>query len=96
GDPDAFGAEAPAPTLVVDTGAFAAAKLAALTCHATQFHGGALEAIAPEDAPRLLGVEHYRRATVGAAGPSFLDAFAVPAATPGAASLPTLSDRRTP
>ncbi|MCY4074036.1 MAG: PIG-L family deacetylase [Acidobacteria bacterium] len=93
GDPDAFGAEAPAPTLVVDAGAFAAAKLDALSCHATQFHGGALEAVAPDDAPRLLGVEHYRRAAVGAAGPSFLDAFAVPAAAAGAASLPSLSDR---
>ena len=93
GDPDAFGAEAPAPTLVVDAGAFAAAKLAALACHATQFRGGALEAIEPQDAPRLLGVEHYRRAAAGAIGPSFLDAFADPAATAGAGSLPSPSDR---
>ena len=77
-DPDAFGAEAPAPTLVVDAGAFAGAKLAALACHATQFRGNALEAVAPADAPRLLGVEHYRRAAVGAAGPTFLDGFAAP------------------
>ena len=77
-DPDAFGAEAPAPTLVVDARTFAAAKLAALACHATQFRGSALEAVAPEDAPRLLGVEHYRRAPVGAPGLSFLDAFAAP------------------
>ena len=77
-DPDAFGAEAPAPTLVVDAGAFAGAKLAALACHATQFRGSALEAVAPADAPRLLGVEHYRRAAVGAAGPTFLDGFAAP------------------
>ena len=88
GDPDAFGAEAPAPTLVVDAGAFAAAKLAALACHATQFRGGALATITPEDAPRLLGVEHYRRAAAGATGPSFLDAFAVPATTADAASVP--------
>ncbi|MCY4025594.1 MAG: PIG-L family deacetylase [Acidobacteria bacterium] len=92
-DPNAFGAEAPAPTLVVDAGAFAVAKLAALACHATQFRGGALEAIEAEDAPRLLGVEHYRRAAVGAAGPSFLDAFAVPAPTADAGSLPSPSDR---
>lgn len=95
-DPDAFGAEAPAPTLVVDAGAFAAAKLAALACHATQFRGGALEAVAPEDAPRLLGVEHYRRAAIGATGPSFLDAFAVPVAaagTTGTESSPSPSDR---
>ena len=92
-DPDAFGAEAPAPTLVVDAGAFGAAKLAALACHATQFRGGALEAIEPQDAPRLLGVEHYRRAAAGAIGPSFLDAFADPAATVAAGSLPSPSDR---
>ena len=92
-DPDAFGAVAPAPTLVVNAGAFAAAKLAALACHATQFRGGALEAVAPEDAPRLLGVEHYRRAAVGATGPSFLDAFAVPAATAGAGPRPSPADR---
>ncbi len=82
-DPDAFGAEAPVPTLVIDAGAFACAKLAALACHATQFRGSALEAVAPEDAPRLLGVEQYRRAAAGAAGPSFLDAFA---ASPAVAS----------
>ena len=92
-DPDTFGAEAPVPTLVVDAGAFAAAKLAALACHATQFRGGALEAIEPEDAPRLLGVEHYRRAAAGATGRSFLDGFAVPAATAGPASPSTPSDR---
>ena len=92
-DPDAFGAEAPAPTLVVDAGAFAAAKLAALACHATQFRGGALDAIEPEAAPRLLGVEHYRRAPVGATGRSFLDAFAVPAGTADAESPSPPSDR---
>ena len=86
GDPDAFGAEAPAPTLVVDAGAFAAAKLAALACHATQFRGGALEAVTPQEAAGLLGLEHYRRAAVGAAGPSFLDAFAAPAAWAAAES----------
>ena len=67
-DPDAFGAEAPRATLVLDAGTVAAAKLAALACHATQFRGGALEAIAPADAPRLLGVEHYRRARRRRAG----------------------------
>ena len=88
-DPDAFGAEAPAPTLVVDAGAFASAKLAALACHATQFRGGALEAVAPEDAPRLLGIEHYRRACAGAAGPSVLDAFAASPAVAVAADRPS-------
>ena len=72
-DPDAFGSAAPAPTLVVDAGAFATRKLAALTCHASQFQGSALACVAERDAPRLLGIEHYRRAAAGAAGRTFLD-----------------------
>ncbi len=72
-DPDAFGSSAPAPTLVVDAGDFATRKLAALACHASQFHGGALAYVTERDAPRLLGTEHYRRAAAGAAGRTFLD-----------------------
>ena len=74
-DPDAFGAAAPPPTLVVDAGPFAARKLAALACHASQFHDSALAYVGEQDAPRLLGVEQYRRAAAGAAGPSFVDAL---------------------
>ena len=59
-DPDAFGAEAPPATLVLDVRRHAARKLAALACHATQFHGSALAAIAPDEAASLLGLEHYR------------------------------------
>ena len=62
-DPDAFGAEAPAPTLALDVARHARRKLAALACHATQFHGSALAAITPADAPRLLGLEQYRHAS---------------------------------
>ena len=72
-DPDAFGAAAPEPTLVVDTGDFAARKLAALACHASQFNNGALTFLSERDAPRFLGVEHYRRAAAGASGRTFLD-----------------------
>ena len=72
-DPDAFGASAPAPTLVVDAGDFATAKLRALACHASQFEGSALSFVTERDAPRLLGVEHYRRAAAGAPGRTFLD-----------------------
>lgn len=61
-DPDAFGAEAPPATLVLDVRRHAARKLAALACHATQFHGSALAAIAPDEAASLLGLEHYRLA----------------------------------
>ncbi len=40
-DPDAFGADAPAPTLVVDAGPLAARKLAAIQCHRSQFAASA-------------------------------------------------------
>lgn len=72
-DPDAFGSAAPEATLVVDTGDFAVRKLAALACHASQFTDSALSLLSERDAPRLLGVEHYRRAAAGASGRTFLD-----------------------
>lgn len=78
GDPDAFGALAEPPSLVVDAGAFAARKLTALLCHRSQMAASPIAAIAPEDAARLLGTEHFRRAAVGAPGPAFIDAFASP------------------
>ena len=84
-DPDAFGASAPAPTLVVDAGDFAIPKLRALACHASQFEGSALSFVTERDAPRLLGVEHYRRAAAGAPGRTFLDDLG---AAPGASDGP--------
>lgn len=75
-DPDAFGSEAPAPTLVVDVGTFATRKLAALTCHASQFKGSALAYVTEQEAPRLLGIEHYRRAAAGSASRTFLEDLA--------------------
>jgi N-acetyl-1-D-myo-inositol-2-amino-2-deoxy-alpha-D-glucopyranoside deacetylase len=74
-DVDAFGACASPPTLEVDVRAFAARKLAALRCHQTQMRGDALDLLPPGDAPRLLGVEHYRRARVGAEGATFVEQF---------------------
>jgi LmbE family N-acetylglucosaminyl deacetylase len=82
-DPDAFGAMAPPPTLVLDVGRFAARKLEALRCHRTQVAGTALDRVATRDAVRWLGSEHYRRADVGAAGSVFIEALA--AAPAGAA-----------
>ena len=82
-DPDAFGAAAPPPTLIIDARAFATRKLAALACHASQFDDSALAFVSELDAPRLLGIEHYRRAAVGGAGPTFVDAFA---ARPGSSA----------
>jgi len=72
-DADAFGALAAPATLVVETGGFARQKLRALHCHRSQLEDGALALIDGESAPRLLGIEHYRRAPVGAHGDTFLE-----------------------
>ena len=77
-DADAFGALAATPTLVVETGMFAAQKLRALSCHRSQFRDCALALVADGDAPRLIGTEHYRRADTGAQGDTFLERFAAP------------------
>jgi LmbE family N-acetylglucosaminyl deacetylase len=79
-DPSAFGAEAPAPTLVVQAGGLAVRKLAALRCHRTQVGGSALDALDEREAARFLGTEHYRRARVGRARESFLERLGSPAA----------------
>lgn len=78
-DPDAFGAAAPPPTLVVDAGALAPRKLAAIRCHASQFAESAFAALSADDAP-LIAREHYRRAEVGAAGLTLLDRIGTPPA----------------
>jgi LmbE family N-acetylglucosaminyl deacetylase len=77
-DAAAFGAEAQAPTLVLHTGAFAARKLAAIRCHRTQVAGGPFDQLSAQDALDLLGVEHYRRAEVGARGPAFIERLTSP------------------
>jgi LmbE family N-acetylglucosaminyl deacetylase len=85
-DMDAFGSMAPQPSLVVDASSFAVRKLEALRCHRSQVDGSALDAMAASDAPRLLGTEHYRRASVGAAHDTFMDRFGAPAASVGRTS----------
>ena len=80
-NPDAFGAAAPTPTLEIDAADFATRKLAALACHASQFRGSALAYVTDRDAPRLLGVEHYRRAATGAAGRTFIEDLGTPIAS---------------
>jgi LmbE family N-acetylglucosaminyl deacetylase len=77
-DADAFGALAATPTLVVETGRFAAQKLRAISCHRSQFRDCALALVDQDDAPRLIGTEHYRRADAGAQGDTFLERFAAP------------------
>ena len=84
--PDAFGALAEPPTLVIEAGAYAARKLAALKCHHSQFGASPIAGIADVDAARLLGTEHYRRAAVGRAGVTFLDQFGSSAPDPLASS----------
>lgn len=78
-DADAFGAAAPAPSLVIDAGPLAARKLAAIRCHASQFAGSAFAALTDDDAA-LIAREHYRRADVGAAGLTLLDRIGTPPA----------------
>jgi N-acetyl-1-D-myo-inositol-2-amino-2-deoxy-alpha-D-glucopyranoside deacetylase len=77
-DPGAFGASAPAPTMVVQTGRFARRKLAALRCHRTQVAGGPFDHLDPAEAETVLGVEHYRRAEVGSQAPVFVERLAAP------------------
>ena len=75
-DADAFGAGAPPPTLVVHARDHAVRKLRALRCHRTQFDDCALRFVDEDDAPRLLGTEHYRRSEVGARGETIVDRLA--------------------
>jgi N-acetyl-1-D-myo-inositol-2-amino-2-deoxy-alpha-D-glucopyranoside deacetylase len=75
-DPDAFGALAAAPTLIVESSDFASRKLAAIRCHHSQLADDALMFVSESDAARLLRVEHYRRARVGSRRETFIDRFA--------------------
>jgi LmbE family N-acetylglucosaminyl deacetylase len=75
-DVGAFGAIAQPPTLVIDAGRFAAAKLAAIKCHRTQLEHDALALVAERDAARLLGAEQFHRAGVGRTGDTFIERFA--------------------
>lgn len=75
-DVDAFGALAAAPTLVVDAGAFAAQKLAAIRCHRTQLGDSALALVAESEAARFFGIEHFRRAAIASDAAAFIEQFA--------------------
>ena len=76
-DAGAFGSHAPAPTLVVDAGPWAAVKLAAIRAHASQFAASAFAHLDDGDAA-LIAVEHYRRAPVGATGLTLIDRLGQP------------------
>jgi LmbE family N-acetylglucosaminyl deacetylase len=72
-EPDAFGAHAATPTLIVTLGGYARRKLAALRCHRTQLGDSALASLADDDAEQFLGVEHYRRAAGGPQADAFIE-----------------------
>jgi len=72
-NPDAFGAKADEPTLVVDVTASAGRKLAALQCHRTQIAGSAFDRLSLDAAPRLLGVEHFHRAPIASVRDPFIE-----------------------
>ncbi len=64
--PKAFGLAAEPPTMIVDVGAWAARKLAAIRCHRSQTgHDDPFAHLDDADARRWLGVEHFHRASVG-------------------------------
>jgi LmbE family N-acetylglucosaminyl deacetylase len=72
--PDAFGAQAPAPTLRLDVGPWIERKLAAVRCHRTQLGPGSPFAwIDDADARRWLGSELFRRAPLEATGEDVLE-----------------------
>lgn len=75
-DPDAFGAGALPPTLIVDVSAFAGRKLAALRCHQSQLTDGPVARMTEGDAVRLFGTEHFHRADVGSGEQAFIERFA--------------------
>ena len=75
-DVDAFGSLALPPTLVVDSGSYATRKLAAIRCHSSQLPHNALAHVPDKDAASLLGLELYRRATVGWQGDTFIEQLA--------------------
>lgn len=60
-NPDAFGADAPPPTVRLSVADVAGDKLAAIACHASQLHDDALAMLTTEDAAEILGVEQLRR-----------------------------------
>jgi LmbE family N-acetylglucosaminyl deacetylase len=72
--PDAFGLQAAPPTITIDIKPWVARKLAALQCHRTQM--GAVNPFTMIDetqACRWLGLEYFRRASVGVANGRLLE-----------------------
>ena len=70
---DAFGLFAARPTLVIDAGEFAATSWRRCAAIARRLPATRLDRLPADEAARLLGVEHYRRADVGAQGEAFIE-----------------------
>lgn len=79
-DVDAFGSNAPCPTMVFDAEQWAARKVSALRCHRSQVEGSALDCLDGQVTARLLATEHYRRASIGPPGDTLLDRLGTPPA----------------
>jgi LmbE family N-acetylglucosaminyl deacetylase len=72
--PGVFGYEVQGPTVVVDVRDWTSRKLAALRCHRTQIGAASpFTWIDDDDARRLLGAEHFRRAALPSAGDDLLE-----------------------
>jgi N-acetylglucosamine malate deacetylase 2 len=78
-DPDAFGAYAPEPTLMLDARSHVDRKLDALRCHRTQIGNvSPFVWLTHGQAEELLGREYFVRATVGEQGRTWFDDMSVP------------------
>jgi N-acetyl-1-D-myo-inositol-2-amino-2-deoxy-alpha-D-glucopyranoside deacetylase len=78
-EPDVFGVAAKPPTFVIDVRAWVPRKLAALACHRTQVGPGhPFARLDPQQARRLLGLEHFRRAPTDSRWESIIEQIAEP------------------
>jgi LmbE family N-acetylglucosaminyl deacetylase len=76
---DAFGEAAKPPTFVIDVRPWVSRKLAALSCHRTQIAPShPFVRIDEEQARRLLGHEHFRRAPTESRWQSILEQMGEP------------------
>ena len=73
-DPDAFGAYAPEPTLVIDASGYASRKVDALRVHRSQIGPQSpFTWLTDEQARQLLGREYFARSTAGRSGFALLE-----------------------
>lgn len=81
--PDAFGLSAAPPTIIVNVQAWVDRKVAAIRCHRTQMGTGhPFDQLAPSEARRWLGIEHFHRAAHDPSSARVLEQLCEPAYTP--------------